>query len=256
VTTRALSRRLGHTIYRLGAVASTQGEAARLAAAGASEGTVVTATHQSAGRGRRGREWLDAPGESLLMSIVLRPPISPGMAPQLSLVAAIAVVDALGTAGVTATIRWPNDVMVGVRKICGMLPEAVTAREGTIEHVILGIGLNVNQRDFPASIRTLATSVRIETGRDHPVGEMLHVVLAGLEGWYGHFVEGGLGAVHAAWLGRAQGIGCRARTADGREGVTVGLAADGALLLRTDSGETVRVVAGEVAAEVEYAAGH
>jgi BirA family transcriptional regulator, biotin operon repressor / biotin---[acetyl-CoA-carboxylase] ligase len=256
VTTPAPSRRLGHTIHRLGAVASTQGEAARLAAAGASEGTVVTATHQSAGRGRRGREWLDAPRESLLMSIVLRPPIPPGLAPQLSLVAVVAVVDALGRTGVTATIRWPNDVMVGTRKICGMLPEAVTTREGTLENVILGIGLNVNQRDFPASIQTLATSVRIETGREHAVEELLQAVLAGLEGWYRRFVEGGLDVLLPAWLGRAQGIGRRARAADGREGIAVGLAADGALLLRTDSGETVRVVAGEIATEVEHAAGH
>jgi BirA family biotin operon repressor/biotin-[acetyl-CoA-carboxylase] ligase len=256
MTTRAPSRGLGHTIHRLDAVASTQGEAARFAAAGASEGTVVTATHQSAGRGRRGREWLDTRGESLLMSIVLRPPIQAALAPQLSLVAAVAVVDALGTAGVTATIRWPNDVMVGNRKICGMLPEAVTAREGTIGHVILGIGLNVNQRGFPASIRTLATSVRIETGREHAVEEMLDAVLAGLEGWYRRFVEAGLDAVRPDWLGRAQGIGRRARAGDGREGVAVGLAADGALLLRTDSGETVRVVAGEVTTEVEHAAGH
>lgn len=256
MTTRAPSRRLGDTIHRLGAVASTQGEAARLAAAGASEGTVVTATHQSAGRGRRGREWLDAPGESLLVSIVLRPPILPGLAPQLSLVAAVAVVDALGTAGVTATIRWPNDVMVGERKICGMLSEAVTAREGMIEHVILGIGLNVNQRDFPASIRTLATSVRIETGREHAVEEMLRTVLAALGGWYGRFVEAGLEAVRPAWLERAQGIGGRARAADGREGAAIGLDAYGALLLRTDSGETVRLVAGEVAMEVEHAPGH
>jgi len=256
VTTRAPAQRLGHTIHRLGAVASTQGEAARLATAGASEGTVVTATHQSAGRGRRGREWLDAPGESLLMSIVLRPRIPANLAPQLSLVAAVAVVDALETAGVTATIRWPNDVMVGKRKICGMLPEAVTTREGTLEHVILGIGLNVNQRHFPAPIRTLASSVRIETGREHAVEEMLHAVLAGIEGWYRRFLEGGLDALLPAWLGRAQGIGRRARAADGREGVALGLAADGALLLRTDSGEMVRVVAGEVATEVEHAAGH
>jgi BirA family transcriptional regulator, biotin operon repressor / biotin---[acetyl-CoA-carboxylase] ligase len=253
---RTPSRRLGHTIHRLGAVASTQGEAARLAAVGASEGTVVTATHQSAGRGRRGREWLDAPGESLLMSIVLRPPILPSLAPQLSLVAAVAVVDALGRTGVTATIRWPNDVMVGDRKICGILPEALTTREGTLEHVILGIGLNVNQRDFPASIRTLATSVRIETRREHAVEAMLQTVLAGLEGWCGRFVEGGLDALLPAWLGRAQGIGSRARAADGREGLAVGLAADGALLLRTDDGETVRVVAGEVAMEALHAAGH
>lgn len=254
--TRALSRRLGHTVHRLGVVASTQGEAAGLATAGASEGTVVTATHQSAGRGRRGHEWLDAPGESLLMSIVLRPRIPPNLTPQLSLVAAVGVVDALGRTGVTGAIRWPNDVMVGERKICGMLPEAVTARDGTLDHVILGIGLNVNQRDFPTSIRTLATSVRIETGREHAVDEMLNAVLAGLEGWYGRFVKGGLDAVHPAWLKRAQGIGRRTRAADGREGVAVGLAADGALLLRTDGGETVRVVAGEVATEAEHAAGH
>ena len=256
MTTGAPSRALGHTIHRLGEVASTQVEAARLAAEGASEGTVVTATHQSAGRGRRGREWLDAPGESLLMSIVLRPCIPPNLAPQLSLVAAVAVVDALGAAGVTATIRWPNDVMGAERKICGMLPEAATTRRGTLEHVILGIGLNVNQRDFPEAIRELATSMMIETGRAHAVEEVLEAVLAALDGWYARFLEGGLGALRPAWLGRAKGIGHRTRAVDGREGVAVGLADDGALLLRTDSGETVRVVAGEVTTEVAHAAGH
>lgn len=240
----------------MGAVASTQGEAAVLAAAGASEGTVVTATHQSAGRGRRGRGWLDAPGESLLMSVVLRPPIPPAEAPQLSLVAAVAVVDALGAAGVRASIRWPNDVMVGERKICGMLPEAATTRQGTLDHVILGIGLNINQRDFPEPIRALATSVRLETGRAHAVEAMLGTVLAALDGWYARFIEGGLGALLPAWLGRSQSIGRHTRAADGRAGVAVGLADDGALLLRTDNGETVRVVAGEVTAEAVHAAGH
>jgi len=253
---RPATRVLGQSIHRLGAVASTQVEAAGLAAAGASEGTVVTATHQSAGRGRRGRDWLDLPGESLLMSIVLRPRIPANLAPQLSLVAAGAIVDALGPGGVTATIRWPNDVMVGTRKICGILPEAVTGRGGALEHVILGIGLNVNQRGFPEPIRTLATSMRIETGRAHDLDAMLDAALAGLEGWYGRFVEAGLGAILPDWLGRAQGIGRRARAADGREGVAVGLADDGALLLRTDGGETVRVVAGEVSTEGEHAAGH
>ena len=96
----------------------------------------------------------------------------------------------------------------------------------------------------------------METGREHAVEDMLGAVLAGLDGWYERFVEGGLDAVRSAWLERAQGIGGRARAADGREGVVVGLAGDGALLLRTDGGETVRVVAGEILMEAEHAARH
>jgi BirA family biotin operon repressor/biotin-[acetyl-CoA-carboxylase] ligase len=260
VTAGAKVLTLGHTIHRLGEVVSTQVEAARLAAEGASEGTAVTATHQSAGRGRRGRPWLDAPGQSLLMSIVLRPPIAPGLAPQLSLVAAVAVADALanalGSSGVTAAIRWPNDVMVGKRKICGLLPEAVTTHGGTLEHVILGIGLNVNQADFPAPIQEIATSMRIETGGELVVDEMLASVLAALEDRYRRFVRSGLVSLLPAWLERAQGIGGRATAGDGREGIAVGLDLDGALLLRTDSGETLRVVAGEVTMEAVHAAGH
>jgi BirA family biotin operon repressor/biotin-[acetyl-CoA-carboxylase] ligase len=256
VTTGAEPRVLGFAVHRLGEVVSTQIEAARLAANGAPEGTVVTATHQSAGRGRRGRQWLDAPGQSLLMSVVLRPPISPGLSPQLSLVAAVAVSDALGRAGVTAAIRWPNDVMVGARKICGLLPEAVTTREGALEHVILGIGLNVNQRDFPGPIQALATSMRIETRRERSVEEMQAGVLAALEDRYRRYVQGGLATLLPAWLERAQGIGGRATAADGREGIAVGIDADGALLLRGDSGETMRVVAGEVMMEAVHATGH
>lgn len=256
MTTGTPLRVLGHTVHRLGTIASTQAEAARLAADGAAEGTLVTATHQSAGRGRRGREWLDAPGQALLMSLVLRPLIRPTLAPQLSLVAAVAVVDALDRAGVRAAIRWPNDVLVGARKICGMLPEAVTTRGGGLEHVILGIGLNVNQREFPAPIRTLATSMLIETGREHEVEEMLRAILFALGGWYGRFLEAGLEVIRPAWLERAQGIGGRVRAPDGRVGTALGLDADGALLLRTDSDETVRLVAGEVALEVGHASRH
>ena len=264
MTTGAEPRALEFAVHRFGEVVSTQIEASRLAAEGAPEGTVVTATHQSAGRGRRGRQWLDAPGQSLLMSVVLRPPISPGLSPQLSLVAAVAVTDALANApanalggpGVTAAIRWPNDVMVGKRKICGLLPEAVTMREGALEHVILGIGLNVNQRDFPGAIQALATSMRIETGRERSVEEMEAGVLAALEDRYRRYVQGGLATLLPAWLERAQGIGGRATAADGRVGIAVGLDADGALLLRGDGGELIRVVAGEVMMEAIHAAGH
>jgi BirA family biotin operon repressor/biotin-[acetyl-CoA-carboxylase] ligase len=254
---REPSRRLGHTIRALGTVDSTQVEAGRLAAAGAPEGTVVTALHQTAGRGRRGRTWLDTEGESLLMSVVLRPPIPPGRGPQLSLVGAVAVVDALrASAGLRASIRWPNDVMVGDRKICGMLPEAATSAPGTLAHVILGIGLNVNQVAFPEPVRALATSVRMETGRESHVDLMMESVLAALDRWYARFLGDGIDGVREAWLERSQSIGRRARAGDGREGVAVDLGSDGALVLRTDIGETLRILAGDVIMEAADAARH
>ena len=250
-------RRLGHRIHALGIVDSTQIEAVRLAEVGAAEGTVVTASHQTLGRGRRGRRWVDAEGESLLMSVVLRPPVSPMHAPQLSLVGAVAVADALrGCAGLRAAIRWPNDVMVGERKICGMLPEAATPMPGVLGHIVLGIGLNVNQPEFPAPLRDLATSIRIETGRVMAIDEVLEGVLSALDRWYGRFLTAGLDGIRKAWLERAQSIGRRVRAADGREGVAVDLGRDGALVLRTDSSETLRVLAGDVTMEASHAAGH
>ena len=257
MTSRQPARRLGHAIQAFGTVNSTQAVALRLAAAGAPEGTVVTASHQTDGRGRRGRPWLDTEGESLLLSVVLRPPILPRQAPQLSLVGAVALVDALKVSvGLRATIRWPNDVMVGERKICGMLPEAATTAEGALAHLVLGIGLNVNQAEFPESLRTLATSVRMETGRKGDIGEMLEPALAALDRWYTSFLAAGLDGVREAWLERSQSIGRRARAGDGLEGTAIDLAPDGALLLRTDMGETLRIIAADVTMEAADAARH
>jgi BirA family biotin operon repressor/biotin-[acetyl-CoA-carboxylase] ligase len=172
-------------------------------------------------------------------------------------VGAVAVVDALrASVGLRAAIRWPNDVMIGERKICGMLPEAATSGPGTIDHVILGIGLNVNQAAFPEPVRALATSVRMETGRGSVVGLMMESVLAALDRWYTRFLDDGIDGVREPWLERAQSIGRRARAGDGREGVAVDLGHDGALLLRTDLGETVRILAGDVTMEAAHAARH
>ena len=251
------SRRLGHTVHALGTVDSTQVVAARLAAAGAPEGTVVTASHQTAGRGRRGRLWLDGEGESLLMSVILRPPVPPGQAPQLSLVGAVAIVDALrAIRGLRAAIRWPNDVMVNERKICGMLPEAATSGPGALGHVILGIGLNVNQSTFPESLKSLATSVRLETGRVSDLGEVREAVLAALDHWYARFLAAGVDGLREAWLARSQSIGRRTKAGDGRTGVAVDLGDDGALVVRTESGETLRILAGDVIMEAAGAARH
>ncbi len=250
-------RRLGHTLHALGTVDSTQVVAARLAAAGAPEGTVVTASHQTVGRGRRGRLWLDHEGESLLMSVILRPPVPPGQAPQLSLVGAVAIVDALSAfGGLRATIRWPNDVMVGERKICGMLPEAATSGPGALGPLILGIGLNVNQSAFPEPLKALATSVRLETGRASDLDEVRKAVLAALDRWYARFLAAGVDGLREAWLARSQNIGRRTTAGDGRGGVAVDLGHDGALVVRTESGETLRILAGDVIMEAADAARH
>lgn len=248
MTTRAASRPLGHTIHRLGAVTSTQGEAAKLAAAGAPEGTVVTATHQWAGRGRRGRQWLDAPGKSLLMSILLRPPTSPGEAPQLSLVAAVAVVDALQVVlGVAVGIRWPNDILADGRKLAGILSEGVAGADGALQHVLLGIGLNVNQTEFADAVREGATSLRLLTGRAQDRDRLLEGLLAALDRRYAQFLGGGFAVVRPDWRRHSVTLGRPVRTADGVEAEAVDVDEDGALVVRAGDGPPMRLTSGEIA---------
>ncbi len=239
----AVSRLVGCVVHALDTVDSTQTVLARLASEGAPEGTVVTARHQTGGRGRRGRCWWDAPGQSLLMSVLLRPPIPAAHAPQLSLVAGLAVADALGTAtGVEARIRWPNDVLVDRRKICGVLPEAVSNPDGRVRHVLLGMGINVGQEEFPDGLRAHATSLRLATGVAHDQGRILAVLLEALGGRYCEWLAGGFAGVRDEWRRRAGTLGERVRTPDGREGVAMDVAEDGALLVDAGEGALTRVV--------------
>ena len=150
-------------LVRLGRVDSTQTVAFALAADGAADRTVVVAQAQTAGRGRRGRLWLDEPGASLLTSIILRPRLQPARLPTLSLAAGVAVVEALErVTGLKPRLKWPNDVLVDGRKLAGILLES---RIGPSPLVVLGIGVNLAQRVFPADLAERATSVRLATGR-------------------------------------------------------------------------------------------
>jgi BirA family biotin operon repressor/biotin-[acetyl-CoA-carboxylase] ligase len=244
----ARARVVGHDIHALDEVGSTQAEVARFAAEGAAEGLVVTARHQRAGRGRLGRTWWDRPGESLLLSVLLRPRITPSRAPQLTLVGALAVVDAVSAAtGLDAGIRWPNDVLAAGRKICGILAEAATDAAGSLDRVILGIGLNVNQEAFPPEVAGRAASLRMLTGRAQDPDVLRDALLEALDIRYRAFLEAGTEALAASWRERCVTLGERVRAADGREGVAVDLDASGALLLRGDDGAVHRVVTGEVA---------
>jgi BirA family biotin operon repressor/biotin-[acetyl-CoA-carboxylase] ligase len=207
------------------------------------EGAIATTDHQTAGRGRRGRGWVEAPGTSVLVSVLLRPP-SQRPTPQLSLVggvaAAIAVEDALGLA---AQIKWPNDVMVARRKVAGVLAEA---RDGV---VVLGIGINVNQtRDqLPADTRVAAGSLRTIEGRVHDRQQLLDSLLATLDGLYARWCEGGLDAVYED-LGARDFLRGRRVSVDEVAGTAQMIARDGRLLVSTDSG-VVAVESGEVVFE-------
>ena len=206
---------------------STNERAKELAAAGAPHGTLVTADEQSAGRGRQGRAWTAPPRSALLMSVLLRE-----LDELLPLVAAVAVADALP---VTAAIKWPNDVWVHERKIAGILVEG----RPQAGWAVLGIGLNVATREFPAELEGLATSLRL-SGAEADVEQVLADVLASLERW----LSAPATDVLAAWRARDALNGQPVRWSSG-EGVANGIDDAGALIVATDSGH-VTLDAGEV----------
>ena len=207
------------------------------------EGAVATTDHQTGGRGRRGRSWVEAPGTGVLVSVLLRPPPE-RMAPQLSLLgglaAAMAAEDALGLA---AQIKWPNDVMVDRRKVAGVLAEA---RDGV---VVLGIGVNVNQQreQVPADARVPPASFRTIDGRERDREQVLESLLAHLDRLYEAWRPGGLAAVYDD-LGARDFLRGRRVTVDGVAGTAQMITREGRLELATDSGPLL-VESGEVAFE-------
>jgi BirA family transcriptional regulator, biotin operon repressor / biotin---[acetyl-CoA-carboxylase] ligase len=204
------------------------------------EGAIATTDHQTGGRGRRGRTWVEAPGTAVLVSVLLRPPPE-RPAPQLSLVGGLAAALAVEEATwLAAQIKWPNDVLVNRRKVAGVLAEA---RDGV---VILGIGLNVNQarEQLPADARVAAASLRTVDGRVRDREEVLGSLLAQLDRLYAAWREGGLDAVYEDLAARDFLRGRRV-TVDGVEGVAQMIGRDGRLEVSTESGP-VLVESGEV----------
>lgn len=240
---------LGQRIERRGRVASTNDEAGLLARAGAPHGTVVVADEQSTGRGRYGRSWHSPPGDNLYLSVVLRPELAPERAPPITLAGGLAVAEAVNKAGVSASLKWPNDVLASGRKLAGVLTEMNT-RGQELEHVILGIGVNVGATSLPPELAPIATSLRIELGRPVDREAFLRDLLPALERWLDEFFAGGVSAISRPWSDRAVLTGSRVRAdaEDGPvEGEPVGLDDEGALLVEDDAGRRHRVVYGEVA---------
>ncbi len=201
------------------------------------EGAIVVADHQTAGRGRLGRSWEAPPGQALLCSILLRPPEGRNIA-EISLVAGVAVADALErTLGLAVQLKWPNDVMLRRRKVAGCLAEA---RDGV---VVLGIGINVNQsrEELPPT----AGSVLTLTGRELDREALLDVVLEDLGDRYDAWCEGGLDAVYDG-LGPRDFLRGRHVSVNGTSGVATMIDRQGRLEIQVGHGELVSVDSGEV----------
>ena len=244
-------------IHWLAEVDSTQRVARERARDGAPEGTVVIAERQTAGRGRLGRQWHSPAGVNLYCSLVLRPPLPPGAVPQIALVlgAGVAAVVAEET-GLRPAIKWPNDVLLGGRKVVGILTEMDSEVE-RVHHVIAGIGVNLNgsRTAFPPALRARATSLRLATGRRVDRAAFTGRLLAALEARYGRFVRGGFASVRAEWESHSSLSGADVRVV-GPEGEVagrvLGVDTDGALRVRRRTGQVVRIVAGEVTVRHGY----
>jgi BirA family biotin operon repressor/biotin-[acetyl-CoA-carboxylase] ligase len=241
----------GRPMHLLATTSSTSDDAKRAAADGAPHGSTWVAEAQTAGRGRQGRSWLAARGESILASVLVRAQCPPARLPPIALVAGLAVRDAVARAAPEAhvVIKWPNDVLVEGRKVAGILVEAITVG-ARVDAVVVGLGINVHSRDFPPDLASRATSVALISS--HPSGpppdraDLLADALAGLDRDLHVVVERGLGLFRAR-LESADGLrGLVVRNDSGEAGVASGVDDDGRLLVRREDGVVARWSAGEV----------
>jgi BirA family transcriptional regulator, biotin operon repressor / biotin---[acetyl-CoA-carboxylase] ligase len=243
------TRWLGRTYEWHALCGSTSDLAAERARAGAPAGLVVAADAQTGGRGRLGRSWHSPAGENLYVSLLLRPARPAVEIPPLTLLAGAAVARALAPLGVSPRLKWPNDVQLvdgddRRRKLAGVLTEMTSAGD-RVDHVVVGVGINVNTTGFPAELAERATSLRAAVGRPVDRARVLAAVLNAFEPLYEEFERDGPAAAVAAFSAFAA-LPQRCRVDDRLQGMALGVDPDGALRLRDDAGRIHRVISGEV----------
>jgi BirA family biotin operon repressor/biotin-[acetyl-CoA-carboxylase] ligase len=245
VTREEISSRLntkwaGHPTVFLNMTDSTNNEAKRLAEAGAAHGTLVVAEFQEAGKGRRGRSWSSQAGTGIWMTIVLKPEFSPSQASMLTLVAAMAVADGIRKAtGLKAGIKWPNDIVLAGKKVCGILTE-MSSEPDYINHVVVGIGINANLTEFPEELREKATSLLLEGEQPVRRAAVIAAVWEAFELYYDQFLKtADLSLLKPAYesrlLNRDQKV-CVLDPVGNWEGIARGIDENGRLLVEPEDG--------------------
>lgn len=231
------SQRFGWSIQYHSQVLSTQLIAHDWARKGANEGSLVLTEEQTKGKGRMDRAWHSPPHSGIWMSLILRPTITLAQAPQLTLMAAVALTRALRReTGLDIRIKWPNDLLINGRKFCGILTET-RGEQDQVQYVVLGMGINVNTlEDFlPDELRKVATSLAIEGGRTYHRVTLIASILQSLEEFYDAYLKQGFEPVRILWEEYAETIGREVRTETSQgtiAGMAVGLDPSGALLIR------------------------
>lgn len=238
---------MGAELLVLDTVDSTNTALRQLAENGAKEGTTVIALKQEAGRGRRGRVWVSEKGDGLFISVLFRPSIPPQETSALTLMCGLSVAQTLRDFGFDAKIKWPNDVKIGDKKVCGILTE-MSAEMERVHYVIAGIGINVNHKQFPEELAQVATSLYLETGQTWEKAALAGHLLQWIETYYEQYRAGGFGAIEREYSALCETIGQEitvfAKTPFSARGVKV--CPDGALLVEKEDGTREEVVSGEV----------
>jgi BirA family transcriptional regulator, biotin operon repressor / biotin---[acetyl-CoA-carboxylase] ligase len=250
-----LSRLTAHSVGRelevVSEIGSTNDAVMAAGQQGKVEGFAVLADRQTSGRGRLGRSWASLPGIGIYTSVLLRPQLAPHQTTLLTLMAGLAVAEAIGVvSGVRPDLKWPNDVLLQNRKVAGILTEMASLGP-RVSHVSVGIGINVHHRreDFPGEVRVAATSLRLATGRSLDRGELAAALYDALDRWYAVFCSGDRARIlqaareQTATLGRDVTV---ESGADRWQGIALDLDEDGALLVRAEDGTVRRVLADDV----------
>ncbi len=247
---RLTTRWLGQNYLYERELGSTNSRLEELAGQGAEHGTVLVADRQTEGRGRGQRSWHSPPGLNLYFSMLLRPDWPVGAARPVSLAAGVALAEALEPLlPGTPVLKWPNDLLYEGRKLAGILVEASLHGE-SIRHMIVGIGINVNEQPFPESLADLASSLSLAAGRTFDRGEVLALVLTRLEHWFDSLDRDGAAPTIARWQAYATWIGQSVSVRNGDaevRGTAIGLDARGSLIVRDEQGRQQTVLSGDLA---------
>lgn len=241
---------IGHQLYYYQEIGSTNDEAFRLALSGAPEGTLLIAESQSAGRGRMQRTWHSPTAKNIYTSVILRPTVQPFQAPQFSILAGVAVAEALDIyCKGRIKLKWPNDVLINEKKVCGILAQAKTSAS-MVDFLILGIGINVNIRNeqLPKDLRNTATSLMDNAGREISRLEIIISLYENLTKWYKQFLNDGFGQIREKWLSLSSMLNQTVQVRFQEEvvsGKAIDLDEDGSLILLTENNEQIHVSAGD-----------